>query len=55
MGEREEIFSNRYLGLFNDGTIGISDGVGYIDTLSKEETEELGEAIADYFQKAKND
>jgi len=52
---RKEIFSNNYMSLFSDGTLGLSDGVGYVDTLSEEETFDLFEAMRLYFtlQKSK--
>ena len=33
------------MGLYDDCTLGISDGVGYIDTLNRKEVEELYLAI----------
>ena len=42
---KKTIFSNYYMTLFSDGTLGISDGVGYIDTLSEDETLKLYEAL----------
>ncbi len=44
----EELWCNRYMSLFNDGKIGLSDGVGYLDTLSAEEVDDLYEAITKY-------
>lgn len=40
-----------YIGLYDDGTIGISDGVGYVGTLDKEEVELLYEALSNLFKK----
>lgn len=34
-----------YLSLYSDGTIGISDGVGYVGTLEKREVEKLQKAL----------
>ena len=36
-----ELYSNLYMFLYEDGTLGLSDGVGYIDTLNEEEVMEL--------------
>jgi len=38
---RKEIWNNGYLTLYSDGTMGISDGVGYICILNEEEVKEL--------------
>lgn len=43
--KRVELYSNRYICLYSDGEIGISDGVGYIDTMSKNEVDKLYNAI----------
>jgi len=45
MAERECVFDGECIALFSDGTIGISDGVGFIDELSAEQTEELRQAL----------
>ncbi len=49
MKESVEIYANNYMALYDDGTLGISDGIGYLDTLSKKETRELALALAKYF------
>lgn len=38
---QEEVWSNDYMSLYSNGTIGLSDGVGYLTTLSAEEVLEL--------------
>lgn len=48
--ERKCLWQNDYLGLYNDGELGISDGVGYVDTLTAEETKELYEALKLYYK-----
>ena len=47
--ERKEIWNNSYLGVYSDGTVGISDGVGYVDTMEKEESKKLYEALKTIF------
>jgi len=37
----KKIWDSAYIGLFDNGTIGISDGVGYIDTMERHEVKEL--------------
>ncbi len=49
MKESVQIYANNYMALYDDGTLGISDGIGYLATLSKEETKELALALARYF------
>jgi hypothetical protein len=46
---RKCLFTNDYVGLYSDGTLGMSDGVGYVGTLDEEETRELYNAMKDYF------
>ena len=50
---REPLYENSYMGLYSDGTLGISDGVGYIDTIPKEEVRYLYLALKDYFESDK--
>jgi len=45
----EEILDLGYLGLYADGTIGVSDGVGYVGTLEKEEARLLYEKLKAIF------
>ena len=40
-----------YMVLWDDGTLGLSDGVGYIDTLSIEDTKKLYKALRKFFRK----
>jgi hypothetical protein len=47
---RKKILDLFYLSVFNDGTIGLSDGVGYVDTLSREDAELLYEALKSMFE-----
>jgi len=44
----KEIFRNDYMSLFDNGTIGLSDGVGYLYTFSQKEVIELYNAIKAY-------
>ena len=41
----KEILDLCYIGLYDDGTIGVSDGVGYVGTLDRDEVELLYEAL----------
>ena len=50
--ERHEIFSNNYMSLFSDGTIGLNDGVGYVDTLNESEVLELYAALKKFVEPA---
>lgn len=45
----KELYNNNYMSLFDDGTIWLSDWVGYIDTLEKEEVKELYRALKKIF------
>ncbi len=49
--KNKEIYSNTYLSLFDNGEIGINDGVGYIDTLDKEESFKLYLGLKKLFDK----
>lgn len=51
MTERKYLYENEYIGLFDDGTIGISDGVGFIDEMSKEEVVKLYDALKKLFRR----
>ena len=42
---RNAVFEGNYIGLFSDGTIGVSDGVGYVDTMETDEVLELFQAL----------
>jgi len=49
--ERKQIWTDgNYLSLFNDGTMGISDGVGYSGDLEKEDVEKLYLALKIFFE-----
>ena len=37
---------------FSDGTIGISDGVGYLTTLEEDEVRSMYNSMKKYFEKA---
>ena len=43
---------NCYLSFFNDGTIGISDGVGYSGSLNEKEVMGLYRELQKYFEKS---
>jgi len=49
--DRKEIYSNDYMSLFSDGTIGLSDGVGFVDAITKEESRKLYEELKKVFDK----
>ncbi|MCP5006484.1 MAG: hypothetical protein GY941_21480 [Planctomycetes bacterium] len=53
--KRKELYTNEYMTLFSDGEIGISDGVGYIDTMNKWDVNNLYIALHQYFENADND
>ena len=46
---RKVIYENYYINLFSDGTIGLSDGVGYIDTMDEDETKALYVALKELY------
>lgn len=46
----KELYSNDYMSLFEDGTLGLSDGVGSIDGLEREEVEKLYNALKKIFE-----
>lgn len=48
--EKKSLWENSYLVLFSDGSLGISDGAGYVDTMEVEEVKELYMAIEKYFK-----
>ncbi len=48
---RDKLYENDNMALFDDGTIGMSDGVGFIGSLNLEEVKELYEALKKYFEK----
>jgi hypothetical protein len=45
-----EVFRNDYFSLFSDGTLGISDGVGYISSLTEEEIQQLYVALKQLYE-----
>lgn len=47
---RKLLHTDSYLGFWSDGELAISDGVGYVDSLTKDETKELYLALKDYFE-----
>ena len=47
----KEILDLVYIGLYDDGTIGVSDGVGYVGTISKEEVLLLYEKLKYLFER----
>ena len=51
--EPKEIFHGTFFSLFSDGTIGCSDGVGFIGELEIKEVKELYEALKTLFDKEK--
>jgi hypothetical protein len=51
--EKKSLWENSYLVLFSDGSLGISDGVGYVDTMEVEEVRELYMALEKYFKLSK--
>lgn len=53
--EKKSLWENSYLVLFSDGSLGISDGVGYIDTMEVEEVKELYRALEKYFNLTSKD
>lgn len=49
MSDRHPIWEQHYISLWNDGEIGVSDGVGYIGTIGADETRELYEALRKHY------
>ena len=52
---KKQVWEGDYLSLFNDGTIGVNDGVGYIDTMEIEDTRDLYNALFILFNKKVGD
>lgn len=50
MKNAKRVYSTPYLTLFDDGTIGISDGVGYLDTMEREDVRALAEVLHNFFK-----
>lgn len=48
--EPKALWEGTYFTLFDDETIGCSDGVGYVGGLDKEEVRSLYEALKSYYQ-----
>lgn len=48
--DNKKVFSVDCVALFADGTIGISDHVGYVGTLETNEVKELYEAIKKLYE-----
>jgi hypothetical protein len=44
-----QLFDSDYLGFFNDGTIGISDGVGYVGEIPADEVRELFKVMQKFY------
>ena len=47
---RKELFSGTYMSLFDDKTIGVSDGVGFVGAMELDEVEELYLALDKLFK-----
>lgn len=47
----DAILDLEYIALYPDGTIGVSDGVGYVGTLERDEVLSLFEAMLNLFPK----
>lgn len=50
MTERKLLYSDFYFGLWSDGELAISDGMGYVGSLTEDETKELYLALKGYFE-----
>ena len=50
---REPLYENEYCSLYDDGTLSISDGVGCVGAIPKEEVRYLYLALKDYFESDK--
>jgi len=48
--KRKCLYEGYYIRLYSDGTIGISDGVGYSGSMEKEEVKELYEALKNLYK-----
>jgi len=48
--EPKQLFEGTCYSFFDDGTMGFSDGVGYVDTAEKDEVRRLYEALHKYFK-----
>ena len=48
--EPKELWDGDYFALFDDGTIGCSDGVGFVGGVEKEDVRKLYEALKKYFK-----
>lgn len=49
MKELSVLWEEHYLALWNDGKIGVSDGVGFVGTVDVGETRKLYEALRKYY------
>lgn len=49
--QTEVIYENTYFTVHRNGKLSLSDGVGYLDTLNKEETHKLYLALHTLFKK----
>ena len=52
---KKVLYNNNYMSLFDDGTIGLSDGVGYVDTIEKEEVDCLYKALVKFNKGKQNE
>lgn len=50
MAKRKCLYEGHYIGLYSDGTIGVSDGVGYSGEMDETEVKELYEALKKLFK-----
>jgi hypothetical protein len=50
-GERKKLFENRYIAIFNDGAIGLSDGVGFLDEMEPAEVKKLYKVLERFYKK----
>lgn len=44
------VYSDEYISLFDDGTIGMSDGVGYVGQMRAEDVREFYEALKNFYE-----
>jgi hypothetical protein len=51
MAEQKMVYKNAYMGLYDDGTMGMTDGAGFIGCIERDELRLLYAALKQIFEK----